>query len=77
VLAMKVRFAFEDPEAGLFAEEEMLVQDTSKSIRWSYPVADPARQQYTYQVTFIRKDGSTDTSDPVKTSDLLVIKTLS
>lgn len=77
VLAMKVRFAFEDPEAGLFAEEEMLVQDTSKSIRWSYPVADPARQQYTYQFTFIRKDGSTDTSDPVKTSDLLVIKTLS
>ena len=77
VLAMKVRFAFEDPEAGLLAEEEMLVQDTSKPIRWSYPVADPARQQYTYQFTFIRKDGSTDTSDPVKTSDLLVIKTLS
>ena len=76
MLAMKVRFVFQDAEAGLLAEDEILVQDTSQPIRWSYPVADTARQQYTYQLSFIRRDGSIQTGEPVTTADLLVIKAL-
>jgi len=76
LLALKVRFSFEDPDSKLFAEDEMLVQDTSKPLQWSYPVADPARQQYTYQITTIQADGGTKQFDPVKASDLLIIRSL-
>jgi hypothetical protein len=75
-LALKVRFSFEDPASGLFAEDEMLVEDTSKTIQWSYPVADAARQKYTYQLTAIKTDGSMKISDPIATADLLIIRPL-
>ena len=76
LLGLKLRFSFEDPESGLSAEEEMLIQDTSKSVRWAYPVADPARQKYTYQITFIKNDGTMQPAPPVETSDLLVVRPL-
>lgn len=76
LLGLKLRFSFEDPQSGLSAEDEMLVQDTSKSVRWAYPVADPARQEYTYQITLIRSDGTMQAAPPVATSDLLVIRPL-
>jgi len=76
LLALKVRFSFEDPPSNLFAEDEMLVQDTSKPLQWAYPVADPARQQYTYQITAIQADGSIKQSDPIASSDLLIIRPL-
>ena len=76
LLGLKLRFSFEDPESGLSAEDEMLVQDTAKSVQWLYPVADPARQKYTYQITFIRRDGTMQTTSPIATSDLLVIRPL-
>ena len=76
-LGLKIRFSFEDPSSGLFAEDEFLVQDTSHSLKWSYPVADPSRQQYTYRIVAIKEDGSLQEAAPVTTSDLLIVKTLS
>ncbi len=76
LLAVKVRFAFEDPESGLFAEEEMLIEDSRAPVRWSYPVADPARQAYTWQLTLIRGDGTLDVRPPVTTTDLLLVQPL-
>jgi hypothetical protein len=76
LLALKVRFSFEDPQSNIFAEEEMLVQDTSKPLQWAYPVADPLRQQYTYQITAIQADGSIKQSDPIASGDLLIIRPL-
>jgi hypothetical protein len=77
LLGLKVRFSFEDPPSGLFAEDEFLVQDTSHSLKWSYPVADPSRQQYTYRIVAIKEDGSLQEAAPVTTSDLLIVKNLS
>ena len=76
LLALKVRFAFADGESGLAAEEEQLVEDTRKPIKWSYPVADPARQTYTYQLTAIAADGTITAQEPRATSDLLVVHPL-
>jgi hypothetical protein len=76
LLGVKVRFHFEDSAAGLFAENEMLVQDLRTPVHWSYPVADPARQAYTYQVTLIRADGTQSPQPPVTTADLLAIQSL-
>lgn len=76
LLALKVRFAFEDPESGLFAEDERLVDDARAPIRWAYPVADPARQAYSYQLTLVQGDGTLDVRPPVTTSDLLVVQPL-
>jgi hypothetical protein len=73
LLGVKVHFSYEDESSGLFAEDEMLVQDLSQPVTWSYPLADPQRQKYTYQATEIKKDGTTQALDPVSTSDLLVI----
>ncbi|HYG65839.1 MAG TPA: hypothetical protein VEL74_24880, partial [Thermoanaerobaculia bacterium] len=76
LLALKVRFAFEDVESGLFAEDERLVDDARAPIRWDYPVADPARQAYSYQLTLVQGDGTMDVRPPVTTSDLLVVQPL-
>lgn len=76
LLALKVRFAFADPEAGLEAEDEFLVEDTRQPLTWSYPVAHPDRQRYSYQLTLIHADGRIETRDPVATSDLLAIQPL-
>jgi hypothetical protein len=76
LLALKVRFAFEDREAELVAEEEILVRDSRAPIRWAYPVADTARQAYTYQLTYIRTDGTIEPQPPVTTSELLIVRSL-
>ena len=73
LLGVKVRFAFDDADAGLHAEDEMLVQDASKPLNWSYPVADPARESFIYQLSLIHADGRIEQKDPVTTADLLVI----
>jgi hypothetical protein len=73
LLALKVRFAFEDSDSGLHAEDEFLVQDVSKPVMWSYPVADPARQSFSYQLTLIHANGQTEQKDPVSTEDLLIV----
>ena len=74
LLGVKVHFSFEDHDSGLFAEDEMLLQDLSQPVQWSYPVADSQRQNYTYQIKAIQKDGTEQTFDPVSTADLLIIK---
>jgi hypothetical protein len=51
----------------------MLVQDLSQPVAWSYPLADPSRQSYSYQITEIRKDGTSQPQDAVSTTDMLVI----
>lgn len=76
ILAVKVRYEFQDPEARLQAETEMLVEDISKFIEWSYPVADVSRQHYTYQLTLILEDGTMKVLDPVRTADQLVVRPL-
>jgi hypothetical protein len=73
LLGVKVRFTFDDTEADLHAEGEMLVQDTSRPLQWSYPVADVARQAFVYQLTLIHADGSSETKDPVTCTDLLIV----
>lgn len=76
LLGVKVRFQFEDAAANLFAENEVLVQDLRTPVHWTYPVADAARQAYTYQVTLVRADGTLSAQPPVTTSDLLAIQSL-
>jgi hypothetical protein len=76
LLALKVRFAFDDPASGLSAEDEFLVDDTKAPIRWTYPVADPARQAYTYQLTLVHADGTIDARPPVITADLVAVQPL-
>jgi len=73
LLGVKVRFVFDDADAGLHAENEMLVQDASKPLNWSYPVADQARQSFIYQLSLIHADGRIEQKDPVTTADLLVV----
>jgi hypothetical protein len=73
LLGIKVRFAFDDADAGLHAEDEFLVQDLAKPLLWSYPIADPARQSFTYQLFLIRADGQIQQGDPVTTQELLVV----
>lgn len=76
LLGLKVRFAFEDPESGLFAEDERLVEDPKKPIQWTYPVASAARQAYTYALTLIHADGTIERREPILTSDLLIVHPL-
>lgn len=73
LLGVKAHFSYEDQSSGLFAEDEMLVQDLSQPVTWSYPLADPSRQNYSYQITEIKKDGTSQPQAPVSTSDMLVI----
>jgi hypothetical protein len=73
LLGVKVRFAFDDAEADLHAEDEMLVQDTSQPLQWSYPVADVVRQAFVYQLTLIHADGSSEAKDPVTSTELLIV----
>jgi hypothetical protein len=77
LLALKVRFSFEDREAGLFAEDEFLVEDARAPVEWAYPVADPDRQAYTCQLTAIQADGSSRDLATVTSSDLLLVRPLS
>lgn len=76
LLALKVRFAYADPDTGLTAEEEILVEDTRSPLRWSYPVAHPDRQEYSYQLTLIHADGRLEEREPVRTANLLAIQPL-
>jgi hypothetical protein len=76
LLAVKVRFAFTDTEAGLSAEEEFLITDVSRPVHWSYPVADPARAAYTFQLSVVGADGQLRPGPVSTTSDLIAIATL-
>lgn len=74
LLGVKVRFSFADQQAGLIAEEERMVTDLRTPLEWTYPVADPERQAYTFQTTLIRGDGTQQPLDAVTTTDLLAIQ---
>lgn len=76
LLALKVRFAYQDAESGLSVEEEVLVEDPRKPLEWSYPVAHPDRRAFTYELTLIHADGRVEKRDPVRTADLLAIAAL-
>jgi hypothetical protein len=73
LLGVKVRFAYDDPASSLHAEDEMMMTDASKTVDWSYPIADPAKQTYTYQLTLVHSDGGLEVRDPVNAADLLLI----
>jgi hypothetical protein len=73
LLALKLRFAFDDETGGVHAEDERLIKDVSAPQSWSYPVASSARLGYSYQLTLIHDDGRLEVRDPVATSDLLVV----
>lgn len=73
LLALRLHLSFTDPVANLAADDEFLVQDPLAPVSWSYPVADLARQDYTFTITRVHADG-TSTDDPPQTgSDLLRI----
>jgi hypothetical protein len=76
LFALKVRFSFQDREAGLLAEDEFLVDDIRKPVSWTYPVADSARQAYTCQLTYIGQDGTIQDQPAVSSSDLLLVMRL-
>jgi hypothetical protein len=76
LIAVKVRFSFSDSIAGLTAEKEFLIEDTAKPCVWTYPVADPSRQEYTVQITRIGTDGTSQVQPPETTNDLLHVETL-
>ncbi|HZS35833.1 MAG TPA: hypothetical protein VFF06_03355 [Polyangia bacterium] len=73
LLGIKVRFAYDDNDANLHAEDELMVTDSSKPVAWSYPIADVTKQAYTYQLSLVHADGHIETRDPVTASDLLLI----
>ncbi len=71
LLAMRIRLTYTDPPTSLAADDEFLVQDPLAPIEWSYPVADPARETYTFAVTRIHADGSSVADAPMSGPDLL------
>ncbi len=73
LLGIKVRLAYDDAAADLHAEDEFMVTDTTKPLAWSYPIADPTRQAYTYQLSLVHSDGTIETRDPVSSVSLLLI----
>jgi hypothetical protein len=73
LLGIKVRFTYDDDASNLHAEDEFMVQDASKPIAWSYPIADSAKQAYTYQLSLVHDNGQIETRDPVTGTDLLVL----
>jgi hypothetical protein len=73
LLGIKVRFAYDDANAELHAEDEVMVTDTGKPLAWSYPIADLGRPAYSYQLTLVHSDGRSEVRDPVTASDLLLI----
>ncbi len=76
LLGVKVRFSFSDPESGLSAEDEVLIQDVKEPLRFTYPVADIERRAFTYQLTLIGEDGESRALDPVTTTDKLAVVAL-
>jgi hypothetical protein len=77
LFGVKVRFNFEDTQAGLFSDWEDLITDPSKPIVWTYPVADPARETYTCQLTYVHVNGSVEERPSFTSSDLLLIHQIS
>jgi hypothetical protein len=77
LLGIKTRFAYDDPDANLHAEDEFLARDTTQPVTWSYPIANQAKQTYSYQLSMIHADGRVEARDPVNASDLLLIVPLS
>lgn len=77
-VALKVRFAFEDPDADLFAEHEQLIEAVGKPVRWRYPVADPARRTWTWQLTRILASGEMvrEPLEPGRTDERMVVHVL-
>lgn len=73
LLGIKVRFGYDDDASNLHAEDEVMVQDASKPVSWSYPIADVTRLAYTYQLTMIHSDGQVEPRDPVSAADLLLV----
>jgi len=55
----------------LSADDEFVVQDPMAPLTWSYPVADPARQDYTFALTRVAADGTSRDDPPLTGSDLL------
>jgi hypothetical protein len=73
LLAAKVRFSHQGSDLTGFDEHEALVQDFAQSVKWTYPVAADSELPYSYQVTFIKRDGTREDRPPVTTADLLAI----
>jgi hypothetical protein len=73
LLAIKLRLAHREDEAGLLAEDERLIEDSRQPIKWRYPVADPSQHAFDYQLTLIHQDGRMETRDPVTTDKKLVV----
>lgn len=69
--AVKVRFEFRDDEAGLYAEQEQLVEAPGP-IAFTYPVAHPDRQAWSYQISLFGAAGTVD-REAVTTSDLMAV----
>lgn len=73
MLAAKVRFAHRGSDHTGVDEEELLIQDTRQPVKWAYPVSSDADVAFSYQLTFIRTNGTRDERPAVTTTDLLVI----
>ncbi len=78
VLALKVRFAFADPEANLHAEHEQLVTALGEPIAWRYPFADPSRVRWSWQLTRVLRDGTLvhEPPEPKLTDELMSVHVL-
>lgn len=72
-LAAKVRFVHAGTDLTGVDEQEILIQDTREAVGWAYPVSGDRDLPYSYQLTFIRADGTRDERPAVTTTDLLVI----
>ena len=76
LFAVKVRFAYRDEDAQLFAENEVLITDLGQPVQWSYPVASLDRLGYTVELTGVRSDGQLVAAPLISATDLLVIAPL-
>lgn len=71
LLALRLRLNYSDPVTSLSADDEFLVQDPVTPLDWSYPVADPAREDYTFTLTRIATDGTSHDDTPSVGSELI------
>ncbi|MEM7152829.1 MAG: hypothetical protein AAF799_08300 [Myxococcota bacterium] len=73
LLGIKVRFEYEDPDNDVQVEEERLIRSVAQPQKWRFPQRDPEVKQWSYQLTKIAMDGTSEELDPVTTTALIAV----
>lgn len=76
LLAIKVRFHYEDPASGVEVADERLLRSVGEPVKWRFPQRDPEVQGWSYQLTLIARDGTSRVLEPVTTTGIIAVHPL-